>query len=32
MCSQLNDVTDVGRGDVAEELRPFYIDYLTRTR
>jgi hypothetical protein len=32
MCSQLNDVTDVGRGDVADQLRPFYIDYLTRTR
>lgn len=26
----LNDVADAGRGEVAEQLRPFYIDYLTR--
>ena len=25
-----DDVTDAGRGEVAEQLRPFYIDYLTR--
>ena len=28
--SQLHDVTDVGRAEVVEQLRPFYIDYLTR--
>ena len=28
--SHLHDVTDVGSGDAAEQLRPFYIDYLTR--
>lgn len=28
--SQLHDVTDAGRAEVAEQLRPFYIDYLTR--
>jgi hypothetical protein len=30
MSAHLNDVTDAGRGEVAEALRPFYIDYLTR--
>jgi hypothetical protein len=25
-----NDIADAGRGEVAEQLRPFYIDYLTR--
>jgi hypothetical protein len=30
MRAHLNDVTDAGRGEVAEQLRPFYIDYLTR--
>jgi hypothetical protein len=30
MTAPLNDVTDAGRGEVAEQLRPFYIDYLTR--
>jgi hypothetical protein len=30
MSAHLNDVTDAGRGEVAEQLRPFYIDYLTR--
>jgi hypothetical protein len=25
-----NNITDAGRGEVAEQLRPFYIDYLTR--
>ena len=28
--SHPNDVTDAGTGEVAEQLRPFYIDYLTR--
>ena len=31
MSAHLNDITDAGRGEVAEALRPFYIDYLTRT-
>jgi hypothetical protein len=30
LTAPLNDVTDAGRGEVAEQLRPFYIDYLTR--
>ena len=30
MSAHLNDITDAGRGEVAEVLRPFYIDYLTR--
>jgi hypothetical protein len=30
MSARLNDITDAGRGEVAEALRPFYIDYLTR--
>jgi hypothetical protein len=28
--AHLNDITGAGRGEVAEVLRPFYIDYLTR--
>ena len=28
--AHLNDITDAGRGEVAELLRPFYIEYLTR--
>jgi hypothetical protein len=28
IAAHLNDVTDAGRGDVAELLRPFYLDYL----
>lgn len=28
--AHLDDVTDAGRGQVAENLRPFYIDYLRR--
>jgi hypothetical protein len=31
MSAHLNDITDAGRGDTAEALRPFYIEYLTRT-
>ena len=30
MSAHLNDITDAGQGEVAEALRPFYIDYLTR--
>jgi hypothetical protein len=26
----LDDLTDAGRGEVAEGLRPFYIDYLRK--
>lgn len=26
--AHLDDVTDAGRGEVAELLRPFYLDYL----
>ena len=26
----LDDITDSGRGEIAEELRPFYLDYLRR--
>lgn len=26
--SHIDDVTDAGRGEVADLLRPFYIDYL----
>jgi hypothetical protein len=30
MSAHLNDITDAGRGEVAELLRPFYMEYLTR--
>jgi hypothetical protein len=30
MSAHLDDVTDSGRGEVAEMLRPFYLDYLRR--
>jgi hypothetical protein len=26
--ARINDLTDAGRGEVAEMLRPFYLDYL----
>ena len=26
----LDDLTDSGRGEIAESLRPFYLDYLRR--
>jgi len=26
--SRVDDVTDAGEGEVAEQLRPFYLDYL----
>jgi hypothetical protein len=28
--AHLDDLTDSGRGEVAENLRPFYIEYLRR--
>ena len=28
MSAHLDDVTDAGKGEVAELLRPFYLDYL----
>jgi hypothetical protein len=28
----IDDVADAGRGEVAELLRPFYLDYLRRHR
>jgi hypothetical protein len=30
LSAHLDDVTDSGRGDVADLLRPFYLDYLRR--
>jgi hypothetical protein len=30
IASHLDDITDAGRGEVAELLRPFYLDYLKR--
>jgi hypothetical protein len=30
MSAHLDDVTDSGRGEVADLLRPFYLDYLKR--
>jgi hypothetical protein len=30
MSAHLDDVTDAGRGEVADLLRPFYIEYLRR--
>ena len=30
MRAHLDDVTDSGRGEVAENLRPFYLGYLRR--
>ena len=26
----LDDITDSGRGEIAEELRPFYLEYLQK--
>ena len=28
MRGDLDDLTDSGRGEIAESLRPFYLDYL----
>ena len=30
MSAHLDDITDSGRGEVAENLRPFYLEYLRR--
>ena len=30
MSAHLDDVTDAGKGEVAEVLRPFYLEYLRR--
>lgn len=30
LSAHLDDVTDAGQGEVAEMLRPFYLDYLRR--
>jgi hypothetical protein len=30
MMAHLGDVTDSGRGEVAEQLRPMYLEYLRR--
>ena len=30
LSAHVDDVTDAGRGEVAELLRPFYLDYLRR--
>jgi hypothetical protein len=30
LSAHVNDITDSGRGDVAELLRPFYLEYLRR--
>ena len=30
LSAHVDDITDAGRGEVAELMRPFYIDYLRR--
>jgi hypothetical protein len=30
MSAHIDDVTDSGRGEVAESLRPFYLEYLRK--
>jgi hypothetical protein len=30
MSAHVDDVTDAGRGEVADLLRPFYVEYLRR--
>jgi hypothetical protein len=30
LSAHVNDLTDAGRGEVAEQLRPFYLDYLRK--
>jgi hypothetical protein len=30
LSAHADDVTEAGRGEVAEMLRPFYLDYLKR--
>lgn len=30
MSAHIDDVTDAGKGEVAEQLRPFYLEYLRK--
>ena len=30
MSAHVDDITDSGRGEVAEQLRPFYLEYLRK--
>jgi hypothetical protein len=30
MSAHIDDVTDAGKGEVAEKLRPFYLEYLRK--
>jgi hypothetical protein len=30
LSARIDDLTDSGRGEIAEQLRPFYLDYLRR--
>ena len=30
LSAHLDDVTDAGKGEVAEQLRPFYLEYLRK--
>jgi hypothetical protein len=30
LSAHVDDVTDAGRGEVAEQLRPFYLEYLRK--
>lgn len=30
LTAHIDDITDSGRGEVAEQLRPFYLEYLRR--
>jgi len=30
MSAHIDDITDSGKGDVAESLRPFYLEYLRK--
>ena len=30
LSAHVDDISDAGKGEVADLLRPFYIDYLTR--
>jgi hypothetical protein len=30
MSAHIDDITDSGRGEVAEQLRPFYLEYLRK--
>jgi hypothetical protein len=32
LSAHIDDITDAGRGEIAEALRPFYLDYLRRHR